>query len=227
MIELSVSGLQDWRKCQRLWALLRYYEHEEPTSVWLAIGRSVHQTIQLVGQEPERPIESIFKEQFKEKMRGVPTNGLPIRSVVHGLVSCLGQIDWKAFIEKRQPRQEVYFSKKFGSVHFRGYVDLVTSDNVIYEWKTTSKKSLPVQDHVEQGSIYREMLEARKVYLVYFTWRNGQVKAFELPLTGSSVPQIERTADQIERAIKLGVFKETGDCKGCWARDKCQEKQWL
>jgi len=225
MIELSASGLADWQKCQRLWALTRYYEYEGPPSIWTAIGNTVHKTIQLIGED-DRPLEAIFKEQFKHYTKGVPTKGISLSRVKAGLLCSMGNIDWKKFKAEKEPKCELYFNKQIGDAKFVGYVDCLTNDNIIMEWKTTSKKNLPVDDHIQQGTIYKEMIEADKVYLVYFTWRNGQMKMFELNREDSHLLEIERVADEIATCVKKGEFKKTGNCKTCWERKECQARSW-
>jgi len=225
MIELSASGLQDWRQCERLWALSRYYKYEGPPSIWTAIGKTVHKTIELVGQD-ERPLESVFKEQFKLFTKGVPSNGLPISRLKSGLLCSMGHIDWIEFKKGREPEHEVYFSKILGDIKFRGFVDCMTKDKTIFEWKSTSKKDLPVEEHIQQGTIYKEMAGSNRVFLVYFTWRNGQIRSYELSFDGSYIPEIERVAQEIAAAIKKGTFQITGKCKDCWERKECQSREW-
>lgn len=225
MIELSASSIGDWKQCQRLWALRRFYEFDEPPSIWTAVGKAAHATIENFGKD-ERPLESVFNEQFKLHTKDVPTNGISLSRIKQGLLLSLSQIDWGRFKAEREPEHEVYFSRDFGDVKFRGYVDCITKDGTIYEWKTSAKKIIPVDEHVQQGAIYREMLSASNVYLVYFLWRSGQAKAFKLNGAKSFIPEIEAIAHEVNDAVKKGVFLKTGDCKKCFLKKECESRAW-
>lgn len=218
-----------------------------PPNIYMAYGTSIHKALEVNFKAKKTSKKDMdvsivyqsFLTSFQEEQKKVKGKISPTvrRSMELSAYDALK--DYMLHVAPTiQPKEiELKFEVKLKNfpVTLMGYIDLITEDGYIIDYKTAGKdwKRKFSQKNVDNNlqltiysTIYRKLFKQKEKGLIFDVMPRCETKVFrkKTTRTDSQILTVLKLATNIEKVIELGVFTPNlQSCSQCYFRNKCDK----
>jgi RecB family exonuclease len=220
MIYLSASSIKDFISCERKYWYRRFASDKRATSVAADTGTVVHKIIEKDWNNKKRGLAKL--EKFPDDYDYI--------KALHSLENFYKK--FQHLLNKNDLIEKKFNVKYARGVKLVGMMDRVTSNGIIYDWKTNKRLPLDLSND-PQFIIYHyaySKLHKRPPSGVYFaSLSHGRLIKFKYNKVKEDILLNEIIPDMLEN-IKKENFNPTGlyrfsTCRNCFFKEHCH--QWL